>query len=91
MFGTRAEPHCSRSRRIWRATGCVSRSSLSDEPDRPRDVKVARLEVVALRYAVSPILGAVEPKPRKAETQRKLDLAWGQMIVTLPPEPRVED
>ena len=78
MFGTRAEPHCSRSRRILASDRCVSRSSLSDEPNRPRDVKVARLEVVALRYAVSPILGAVEPKPRKAETQRKLDWLGGR-------------
>jgi hypothetical protein len=58
----------------------------------PRDVRIARLEA-ALRYTseVSTILAAVERRPRTAETQRKLDLAWGQMIVTLPPEPRDED
>jgi hypothetical protein len=58
----------------------------------PRDVRIARLEA-ALRYTseASRILAAVEPKPRTVETQRKLDLAWGQMIVTLPPEPRGED
>jgi hypothetical protein len=58
----------------------------------PRDVKIARLEA-ALKYTceLSTILAAVETKPRSAETQRKLDRAWSQLIVTLPPEPRWDD
>jgi hypothetical protein len=58
----------------------------------PRDIKIARLEA-ALKYTceLSAILATVETKPRSVETQRKLDRAWSQLIVTLPPEPRLDD